>query len=141
MATLARETVVERGTEGRVAGNGTVTVLLEKVAPRPRYMIEVDTERCMGCRMCMVDCAAHNAAPKDLPVAYPKAWALLPEGDFFPDVVLPAGVERTAAHKCAACLKAFEAGLEPVCVQICPNGALTVKPATTGRTERLRLVR
>ncbi len=139
MATLARETVVERETDGR-AGNGAVAALLEKAAPRPRYMIEIDTEKCIGCRMCMVDCAAHNAAPKDLPVAYPKAWALLPEAGLFADVALPAAREGTVAHKCDACLKGLEAGIEPVCVQICPNGALAVKPVGAGRKERLRLV-
>jgi Fe-S-cluster-containing dehydrogenase component len=141
MATLVRETVVERVTEGRAADNATVPVLFAKAAPRARYAIEIDAEKCMGCRMCMVDCAAHNAEPKDLPVAYPKAWALLPEPELFADIVLPMGRLETVAHKCEACLEAFEEGLEPVCVQICPNGALSVKPLGAGRKDRLALVR
>ena len=133
MATLARETVVERDTKGRVAGEGVVAVLLEKATPRANYVMEVDTEKCMGCRMCMVDCAAHNAGPNYLPVAYPKAWELLPEAGLFADVVLPAGVKGTTTPKCETCLKGLEEGIDPVCVQICPSGALSVKAVATGK--------
>jgi Fe-S-cluster-containing dehydrogenase component len=140
MATLARETVVERGAEGKAICRWPVAGLPEKGPARPRYMIEVDTEKCIGCRMCMIDCAAHNAAPEDLPVAYPKSWALLPEAALFADVVLPMGRKGTVAHKCEACLEALEAGIEPVCLQICPTGALTAKPVEAGRKELLTLV-
>lgn len=136
---LAREMIVEKGTGGRTAGSGAA-VLIEKAAVRPQYAIAVDAEKCIGCRMCMVDCAAHNAGPKDLPVAYPRSWGLLPEAEPFADVFLPVGIEATASRECEACMEALGAGIEPVCMQVCPRGALSVRRVPAGTKDRLALV-
>ena len=183
--------VISRGEEpaarrpdGQIISKESVFRVLEKEAPRAEYMIDADIEKCIGCQMCMVDCAAHHASANDLPIAYPKAWELLPESRLYVDLegplpvpllckhcenapcatVCPTGaieVDKTlgfkvlnkekcigchscvltcpfgliamdrqgrAAQKCDMCIERFESGIEPVCVQVCPRGALSVKP-------------
>ena len=183
------KTVIERGPEtvarrqGPIISKETIARVLEKELPHAQHMIDVDIEKCIGCQMCMVDCAAHHADPKDLPISYPKSWDLLPEARLFVEAegavpvpllckhcegapcatVCPTGAiqvdektgfkildkescigcrsclltcpfglismdrEGRAAQKCDMCIERFEAGIEPVCVQICPRGALSVK--------------
>ena len=183
---ISGEDLVERRPGGQVIDKESVSKVLETEWPRALYTIDADIEKCIGCQMCMVDCAAHHADEKDLPIAYPKAWDLLPESRLFVDLdgalpvpllckhcenapcatVCPTGAiridekygfkvldkekcigcrsclltcpfglismdnEGRAAQKCDMCLERFEEGIEPVCVQICPRGALSVKPVT-----------
>jgi anaerobic carbon-monoxide dehydrogenase iron sulfur subunit len=131
-----------------------------------------------------MDCAAHHADAKDLPISYPKSYGLISEARLFVDLdgdhavpllckqcenapcatVCPTGAIRVdeqygfkivnkekcigchscmltcpfglismdksgkAAQKCDMCIDRFEEGIEPVCVQICPRGALSLKP-------------
>jgi len=168
---------------GQIIGKETIARVLAKELPHAEHMIDVDIEKCIGCEMCMIDCAAHHADPKDLPIVYPQSWDLLPEARLYVDLAGPLPVpllckhcenapcatvcpteavrvdEKTgfkildkercigcrscllicpfglismdrdgrAAQKCDMCIERFEAGIEPVCVQICPRGALSVK--------------
>jgi len=114
------EQEVLAGSAERRAGKEAFFGLLEKGRPRTHYAIEVDVEKCIGCQMCMLDCAAHHASPKDLPVVYPKSWELVGKAGLFEGAL--------TAEKCDGCVERYEAGLEPVCVQICPSGALSIKP-------------
>jgi Fe-S-cluster-containing dehydrogenase component len=99
---------------------GIVLKALEKESPLAQYAIAKDREKCIGCQMCMIDCAAHHTDAKHTPVVYPQAWDLLPEARLF-------GEEGGAAQKCDMCAERLQAGIDPVCVQICPRGALSVK--------------
>ena len=164
---------------------------LQKEAPRVEYTIAVEIEKCIGCQMCMMDCAAHHADKKDLPIAYPQAWKLLSESRLFVDLdgpqavpllckhcenapcatVCPTGAiqvdaqhgfkivnkercigcrsclltcpfglismdrEGRVAQKCDMCVERFQAGIEPVCVQVCPRNALSLKPIEEAVTE------
>ena len=168
----------------QLIGEESIARVLDKGLPHAEYMIDADIEKCIGCQMCMVDCAAHHADEQDLPISYPKAWGLLSESRLFVDLdgalpvpllckhcenapcatVCPTGAiridekygfkvldkekcigcrscmltcpfglismdnEGRAAQKCDMCLERFEEGIDPVCVQVCPRSALSVKP-------------
>jgi Fe-S-cluster-containing dehydrogenase component len=110
----------------------------EMEAPLAQYTVAVDTGKCIGCQMCTMDCAAHHADPKDGPIVYPQSWDLLPEAKLYVDVEGPCLLtcpfawismdkEGRATQKCTTCMERFEEGTDPVCVQICPRGALSVK--------------
>ncbi len=178
-----KEEAVERLPAGQVISKESVMRVLHKEAPRVQYTIAVEIDKCIGCQMCMMDCAAHHADQKDLPIVYPRAWNLLTESRLFVDLdgphavpllckhcenapcatVCPTGAiqvndqygfkvvnkdrcigcrsclltcpfglismdrEGRAAQKCDMCVERFQAGIEPVCVQICPRGALSLK--------------
>src|SRR5208337_4724772 len=47
--------------EGQLISKETVLKALEKESPLAQYAIAVDIEKCIGCQMCMIDCAAHHA--------------------------------------------------------------------------------
>ena len=110
----------------------------KKEAPLAQYAVAVDIGKCIGCQMCTMDCAAHHADPKDRPVVYPQAWDLLPEAKVSLDVngpclltcpfaLISMDKEGRAAQKCDTCVERLQEGIDPVCVQICPRGALSVK--------------
>jgi len=110
----------------------------EEEGPLARYTVAVDMGKCIGCQMCTMDCAAHHADPKDGPIVYPHSWDLLPEAKVSLEVDGPCLLtcpfawismdkEGGAAQKCDTCVERFEEGIDPVCVQICPRGALSVK--------------
>ncbi len=178
-----REEVTERVTGARVITEETVLKALKREQPRVEYSIAVDVEKCIGCQMCMMDCAAHHAEEKDLPIAYPRSWEILPDSRLYVDLdgphgvpllckhcenapcatVCPTGAIRVdeeygfkvmnknrcigcrsciltcpfglismdragkAAQKCDMCIDRFRDGIEPVCVQVCPRGALSLK--------------
>jgi Fe-S-cluster-containing dehydrogenase component len=182
--------VISRGSEmaprlpaGQLISKETVLKALEKEAPLAQYAVAVDIEKCIGCQMCMIDCAAHHADAKNGPVVYPQSWDLLPEARLYVDVEGPIPVpllckhcenapcamvcpteaiqvdsefgfkvlnkdrcigcrsclltcpfglismdkEGRAAQKCDMCVERFHEGIDPVCVQVCPRGALAVK--------------
>ena len=62
------------------------TEIPEKEAPLARYAVALNMGKCIGCRMCMIDCAAHHAEAKDGPIVYPRSWDLLPEAGLAVDV-------------------------------------------------------
>jgi carbon-monoxide dehydrogenase iron sulfur subunit len=75
----------------------------------PTEAIQVDGEfgfkvlnkdRCIGCRSCLLSC---------------------------PFGLISMDKEGKAAQKCDMCVERFQEGIEPVCVQVCPRGALSVK--------------
>ncbi len=184
-------------TDGRIIDKESILKVLRKEAPQVKYTIDVDVDRCIGCQMCMMDCSAHHADPKDLPIAYPRAWELLPESRLIVDVsgsqavpllckhcenapcatVCPTGAIRVdaeygfkiadkakcigcrsclltcpfgmismdrqgrVAQKCDMCVERFQAGIEPACVQVCPQGALTLKPIDEALSETRKKTR
>ncbi len=192
-----KEEAPKTTTVGPVITEETVLKALRQEQPRVQYSIAVDVEKCIGCQMCMMDCAAHHADEKDLPIAYPRSWELLPESRLYVDLdgphgvpllckhcenapcaaVCPTGAIRVdeeygfkvmnknrcigcrscllscpfglismdragkAAQKCDMCIERFREGIEPVCVQVCPRGALTLKvieEAVTGARNKAR---
>jgi carbon-monoxide dehydrogenase iron sulfur subunit len=186
-----KEAVEERFPVGHVIGRETVMKVLDKQKPQVQYTVTVDVDKCIGCQMCMMDCAAHHADPKDSPIVYPQAWKLISESRMFVDLegpepvpllckhcenapcvtVCPTGAIRIDEHygfkilnkdlcigcrsclltcpfglismdhegrvaqKCDMCIQKFQEGLEPVCVQVCPRGALSLKPIEEAITE------
>jgi len=77
--------------------------------------VTVDTEKCIGCEMCMMECAAHDAAVKDLPIVYPQSWKLISESR----LVVEPGTHHPVRRLCENCEHA-------PCVDICPKGAIRV---------------
>lgn len=77
--------------------------------------VEIDYEKCIGCRMCMAACP-YNARSFNWeePVHEP--------GFAYGDKDVP---ERTkgVAEKCTMCKERTDRGEEPRCVQCCPMGA------------------
>ncbi len=130
------------------------TEIPEKEAPLARYAVALNMGKCIGCRMCMIDCAAHHAEAKDGPIVYPRSWDLLPKAGLAVDVdgpclatcpfaLMPADKEGRAAQKCERCAERLEEGTDPVCVQVCPRGALSLKEvpgSVASREEKRRLL-
>jgi len=84
-----KEAVEERFPVGHVIGRETVMKVLDKQKPQVQYTVTVDVDKCIGCQMCMMDCAAHHADPKDSPIVYPQAWKLISESRMFVDLEGP----------------------------------------------------
>jgi len=148
MAKLARGAKMTAGRElleGHIEREAfrteTAVRLLEKGRPPTQYTIDVEAEKCIGCQMCMVDCAAHHAEPKDLPIVYPKSWDLLPGPEVMGDAPWKERKDGMK-QKCSACMEGLGQGMEPVCVQICPFGALSIRPGpeAPGRKDFLTLI-
>ncbi len=193
-AVIAGTGTAQRFPAGQLITKETVLKALEKESPLAQYAIAVDIEKCIGCQMCMIDCAAHHADAKDRPIVYPQSWELLPEARLYVDLegalpvpllckhcenapcaaVCPTGaigvdaefgfkvlnkdkcigcrscllscpfglisMDRAgrAAQKCDLCVERFHEGIDPVCVQVCPRGALSVKqiPEAIGDTRK-----
>ena len=74
--------------------------------------VEIDYDKCIGCRMCMAACP-YNARSFN--------WA---EPAFVPDFAYGDGQverrERGVAEKCTLCKERTDRGEEPRCVQCCP---------------------
>jgi len=83
--------------------------------------VTVDTEKCIGCEMCMMECAAHDAAVKDLPIVYPQSWKLISESR----LIVEPGIHHPVRRLCENCEHA-------PCVDICPNGAIRVVELRSG---------
>jgi Fe-S-cluster-containing dehydrogenase component len=77
--------------------------------------VTVDMEKCMGCEMCMMECAAHDAGVKDLPIVYPQSWRLISESR----LTVEPGTHRPVRVVCRNCE-------HTPCVDICPKGAIRV---------------
>ena len=77
--------------------------------------VEIDYDKCIGCRMCMAACP-YNARSFN--------WA---EPAFVPDFAYGDGQverrERGVAEKCTLCKERTDRGEEPRCVQCCPLDA------------------
>ena len=97
--------------------------MLDKGLPHAEYMIDADIEKCIGCQMCMVDCAAHHADEQDLPISYPKAWEPASRVEAFrrPRRALPVPL------LCKHCENA-------PCATVCPTGAIRVDENTASRS-------
>ena len=79
------------------------------------WSVIVDTEKCMGCEMCMMECAAHDADVKDLPIVYPQSWKLISASR----LSVEPGTHRPIRRLCKNCE-------HTPCIDICPNGAIRV---------------
>ena len=66
-----RETIPAQPSAERLITEESILKVLPKESPRVQYTIAADIEKCIGCQMCMVDCAAHHA-DQELPIAYPE---------------------------------------------------------------------
>ena len=77
--------------------------------------IKVDEEKCMGCEMCIMGCAARHSGQKHLPVCYPQSWRLLADEKLSMNLwELSQGWQL-----CQGCT-------DTPCVTICPAGAVRV---------------
>jgi len=197
LSQVVRSVIVKKGEMGeRIPGEQIipkemVRKALEGQKLQAQYTVAVEIDKCIGCQMCMIDCAAHHAEGEDLPVVYPQSWKLLSQSRLFVELegphpvpllckqcetapcatVCPTGsieVDETyglkiagkelcigcrscqlacpfglismdregkIAQKCDMCLERVKEGIEPVCVQVCPRGALSLKPMEEAITE------
>jgi len=197
LSQVVRSVIMKKGEMGeRIPGEQIipkemVRKALEGQKLQAQYTVAVEIDKCIGCQMCMIDCAAHHAEGEDLPVVYPQSWKLLSQSRLFVELegpnpvpllckqcetapcatVCPTGsieVDETyglkiagkelcigcrscqlacpfglismdregkIAQKCDMCLERVKEGIEPVCVQVCPRGALSLKPMEEAITE------
>jgi len=80
--------------------------------------VTMDAEKCIGCQMCKMDCAAQHSGQKDLPVCYPQSWNLLADGRLSMDL-------QELSQACQLC----QGCVDTPCVTICPTGAVRVLEA------------
>jgi Fe-S-cluster-containing dehydrogenase component/FixJ family two-component response regulator len=107
-------TLAQRFTTGELISKETVMKALEQEGPQAQYTMAVDIDKCIGCQMCMVDCAAHHAETRE-PISYPQAWKLLSESRLFVDLEGPVPVPLL----CKQCENA-------PCATVCPTEAIQV---------------
>lgn len=81
---------------------------------RPDAIVDLDRDRCIGCRACM------QACPYD---------------------ALYLNEERGVAEKCHYCAHRTERGLEPACVVVCPERAIVAGDASDPETPISKLIR
>jgi Fe-S-cluster-containing dehydrogenase component/formate-dependent nitrite reductase membrane component NrfD len=81
---------------------------------RPDAIVDLDRDRCIGCRACM------QACPYD---------------------ALYLNEERGVAEKCHYCAHRTERGLEPACVVVCPERAIVAGDANDPETPISKLIR
>jgi tetrathionate reductase subunit B len=72
-----------------------------------RYIIVIDSRKCLNCKACVVACRAENNVPLD----YSRDWLNVEVRGEFPTLL---GVsEPEQCHHCG----------DPACVRVCPTGA------------------
>lgn len=84
--------------------------------------VEVDIEKCIGCRMCMAACP-YNA--RTFNWSAPKSW--FPINNDAENVVDASIAQRHVVgtvEKCNMCKGRTDQGLDPMCVHNCPANAL-----------------
>lgn len=81
---------------------------------RPDAIVDLDRDRCIGCRACM------QACPYD---------------------ALYLDEERGVAEKCHYCAHRTELGLEPACVVVCPERAIVAGDVSDPETPIAKLIR
>jgi len=97
-------------------------------------IVNVDYDRCIGCRYCMVACPYNNRVFN---------WRA-PVQDPPPDVAAVGEVDprpKGVVEKCTFCVQRVEDGLEPRCVVACPTGARTFGDLDDPDSEVSKLLR
>jgi len=72
-----------------------------------RYVMTMDTRKCVACQACVFACQAEN----DVPEGYARDWIVEEVRGRFPD--LTAEIRSERCHHCT----------NPPCVTVCPTGA------------------
>ena len=95
--------------------------------------VEIDYEKCIGCRMCMAACP-YNARVFNW--SEPRR-----EPDFnYGDARVPVR-KKGVAEKCTLCKERTDAGELPMCVRVCPARARTFGDLDDPESEISRIVR
>lgn len=81
-------------------------------------IVQIDYEKCIGCRACMAACPYQSRA-------YVRK-----EDHYFPDTAIPHGVDELRGHegvvqKCTLCHERVRRGEDPACVEVCPTSCRT----------------
>jgi molybdopterin-containing oxidoreductase family iron-sulfur binding subunit len=79
-------------------------------------IVNVDYDRCIGCRYCMVACPYDNRVFNWRAPVQDPAPDVAPVGEVAPRA-------KGVVEKCTFCVQRVEKGLEPRCVVACPTGA------------------
>ena len=79
-----------------------------------RYVMVIDTKRCIGCGDCVVACKTENQVPEGLH----RDWIVEEVSGVFP--ILRSEYRSERCNHCA----------NPPCVYACPTGASFIKPGT-----------
>jgi Fe-S-cluster-containing dehydrogenase component len=79
----------------------------QKKSGKPRYVMTMDTRRCVGCGACVLACKSEN----DVPDGCYRDWIVTETGGSFPDLH-----QQIRSERCNHC------ELAP-CVDACPTGA------------------
>lgn len=74
---------------------------------RKRYVMTVDTRRCVGCQSCVLACKAENGLPEN---GY-RSWVVSETTGEFPQLSM-----KVFSARCNHCS-------DPSCVAVCPTGA------------------
>lgn len=82
------------------------------MASSKRYVIAIDSRKCINCKACVVACRAENRVP----VAHSRPWINEEQRGAFPKLMAVSEPEQ--CHQCA----------HPACVRVCPTGASYQRP-------------
>lgn len=94
--------------------------------------VEIDYEKCIGCRMCMAACPYNarvfNWSDPDRDPDFKYGYGAVPER------------RRGVMEKCTLCKERCDDGLKPLCVECCPTSARVYGDLDDPESEISRLV-
>jgi len=102
---------------------------------RPDGIVDVDSSKCYGARVCRIVCPYDAIAFIDEIVPYGEKGYLPPEKYWYEKF------ESGTAVKCDFCIDRLEEGLDPACVKTCPSEALKFGDLEDPDSEVSKLIR
>ncbi len=102
---------------------------------RPDGIVEIDQDKCIGCRYCMQACPYNiRVFMDDVKRYFPKGLTPYEEGMY-------KRWQKGTVTKCDFCVDRVDQGQEPMCVETCPSSASVFGDLDDPDSEVSRLIR